>query len=64
MEHILRYVNVYVEITVEFRVTHNTHAHTQLYVHATVLRIHTMSAAGRLLAAAPKSSRALSLLCS
>ena len=34
--------------------THNTHARAQLCVHATLfLRVRTMSAAGRLLAAAP-----------
>jgi len=34
--------------------TIHTHTHTQLYVHASILlRIHTMSAAGHLLAAAP-----------
>jgi hypothetical protein len=38
----------------EFPDTHNTHAHTQLYVHATLLlHVRTTCAAGRLLAAAP-----------
>jgi len=43
--------------------THNTHA--QLYVHATLLlRVRTMSAAGRLLAVALKSRHKLTVLCS
>jgi hypothetical protein len=46
-------------------VTHNTHAHAKLYVHATLFpRVHTMSAAGRSLAAALNSRHKLILLCS
>jgi len=36
----------------EFPDTHNTHAHAQLYVHATLLRVRKLTAADRLLAAA------------
>ena len=43
--------------------SHNAHAHAQLYVHATLLLcIRAMSAAGRLLAAAPKSCHTLTAL--
>ena len=43
--------------------THNAHPHAQLYVHATLyLCVRTMSAASRLLAAAPKSRHTLTPL--
>ena len=43
--------------------SHSTHAHAQLYVHTTLLLcIRAMSAAGRLLAAAPKSRHTLTPL--
>jgi len=49
----------------EFPDIHNTHAHVQLYVHASLLlRVRTMFAAGRLFAAAPKSRHTLILPCS
>ena len=46
----------------EFPDTHNTHAHAQLYVHATLLfRVCKLTAAGRLLAAALHSRHPHSL---
>jgi hypothetical protein len=45
--------------------THNTHAHAQLYVHATLfLHVRTMSVVNHLLAATPKSRYTLTPFCS